>query len=299
MTAAWHESFPWAPWDSETTGLDVEQDRIVTACVGLLRPATPKWDVQIKSWLIDPQVEIPEAATAVHGVTTQYAKENGQPPAEGLDLIAAELALALAAGFPLVGANLTYDNTLVDRELRRYGLPTIAERISRPVGPCIDVLVIDRAIDRYRPGKRTLTDLCGTYGVRIDGAHDSTFDALAAARVAYAIGLRCRMPDGRLCALYADRRYPDRIVKAFRELGEMTLPELHDAQILWYREQAENFAQYLRTQANELRHNVTKATDADDFDKAAQLRQDLADLEARIDGMSYEWPLAEHKGGAA
>lgn len=293
MTAPrWHASFPWAPFDSETTGVSVEDDRVVTACVGLLRPATPKWDVQIKSWLIDPGVEIPEAATAVHGITSAYAKENGQPPAEGLDLIAGELALALSAGFPLVGANLVYDNTLVDRELRRHGLPTVAERIGRPVGPCIDVLVLDRAVDRYRPGGRKLTDLCATYGVRIDGAHDSTFDALAAARVAYAIGQRCRMPADRLRALYADRRYPDRIVESFHRLGEMTLADLHAAQITWYREQSENFAQYLRREANELRHRADKTPDAAGRDL---IEQDLADLEARIDGLTYDWPLAAPK----
>ena len=52
-------------------------------------------------------------------------------------------------------------------------------------GPVFDPLVIDRAKDRYRKGKRNLGALCELYGVKLDNAHDATADATAAARLAW------------------------------------------------------------------------------------------------------------------
>ncbi len=285
---AWYDAGPMAPWDCESTGVDVETDRIVTACVGLLRPATPKWDVTVKSWLIAVEIDIPEAASAIHGITTEYAKEHGQPPAEALDLIGAELALAMRAGFPLVGSNLVYDNSLSDRELRRHNLPTVEERLGRPIGPCIDVYVLDKWIDPYRKGSRKLIDLCATYGVRIDGAHDSTFDAMAAARIAYVIGQRCQMPADQLRSLYADRRRPEEIVRAYQRLAKMSLSELHEAQVQWKYEQSESLRDYWMRKANEYRHTIDTVVDDDAI---AIARQELAELESRIDSVSTDWPL--------
>jgi DNA polymerase-3 subunit epsilon len=291
--APWYQAGPMAPWDCETTGVDVEIDHIVTACVGLLRPASPKWDTAVKSWLIAVDIDIPEAASAIHGITTAYAKEHGQPPAEALDLMAGELALAMRAGFPLVGSNLVYDNTIVDRNLRRYDLPTVEERLGRPIGPCIDIYVLDKWVDPYRPGSRKLTDLCKHYGVRIDGAHDSTFDAMASARIAYVLGQRAQMPDEELHRLYAGRRRPEEIVRAFRTLRRLSLPELHEAQVQWKAEQAESLRSYWMRQANELRHKVHVAVDVAGDDEQAEIaRQELAELEARIDSVRTEWPLA-------
>ena len=48
-----------------------------------------------------------------------------------------------------------------------------------------DPYLIDRVKDRYRKGKRTLTDLCREYKVTLDNAHEATADALAAARIAW------------------------------------------------------------------------------------------------------------------
>lgn len=219
----WHNR-PQCPFDVESTGIDVEADRIVTACVALVKPTPiPPWEVQSKSWLIDPGIDIPEGATAVHGITTVQAKEHGEQPGPALDLIAAELALALTAGVPIVGMNLAYDLTMLDRELRRHRLPTLPDRLDgRPLSPVVDVLVLDKQVEPRRRGSRKLVDLCAVYGVRIDGAHDSTFDAVAAARVAW-----------RIC-----QRYP--------AIGAMPLAELHKAQVRWRAEQQASLADYFR-----------------------------------------------------
>ena len=52
----------WMAFDTETTGVDVERDRIVTACVGVGDPKLGTWHP--KKWLINPGIEIPAEATA-------------------------------------------------------------------------------------------------------------------------------------------------------------------------------------------------------------------------------------------
>jgi DNA polymerase-3 subunit epsilon len=222
---------PLASFDLETTGVDVETDRIVTAAiVGISPPksADPeheryRWlSVERYGWLSDVDgVEIPEGASGVHGVTTEHAQATGRPAARVVREIAIVLAEHISAGTPIVIMNARYDLTLLDRELARHSLPTLAEQAgAEPL--VIDPLVLDKAADRYRSGKRTLTDLSTFYGVQLDGAHEAAADALAAAQVAVAIG-RC---------------YPS--------IGEMTLADLHNNQVAWARQQADSFRAYLQ-----------------------------------------------------
>jgi DNA polymerase-3 subunit epsilon len=90
------------------------------------------------------------------------------------------------------------------------------------VAPVIDVLVLDRHVDRYRQGKRTLVELCATYGVVIDHAHDAVADAVAAMRV---LGAICE-------------RYP--------EITGMSPADLHRAQVDWHLEWATSYDEWRR-----------------------------------------------------
>ena len=76
----WHDG-PLVGFDTETTGVDVATDRIVTAAV-VTRDAT---GTRARTWLIDPGVPIPPAATAVHGITTEQARTEGRAPRAALD----------------------------------------------------------------------------------------------------------------------------------------------------------------------------------------------------------------------
>src|SRR5690606_10281186 len=87
--------------------------------------------------------------------------------------------------------------------------------------PIVDPFVIDKALDRYRKGKRTLDRTAEHYGVALDDAHEASADAIAAGRVALAI----------------TQRFGD-------ELPD-TIRELHDRQVEWAREQAESLTEHL------------------------------------------------------
>ncbi|UNO39394.1 exonuclease domain-containing protein [Streptomyces sp. MST-110588] len=181
----WHQE-PLVSFDLETTGTDVEHDRIVTAA--LIRLGADGRETGRRTWLLDPGVPVPAEASAIHGLTTEYVRAHGQEAAAGIEEIAGELAAALGQDIPLVVMNARYDLSLLDRECRRYGLRTPAQRLGREPAPVIDPLVLDKHLDRYRKGKRTLQALCAHYGVPLEGAHEAGADAVAAAGVVRRIG---------------------------------------------------------------------------------------------------------------
>ncbi|MFJ9432898.1 3'-5' exonuclease [Streptomyces sp. NPDC101490] len=217
---AWHGE-PLAGFDLETTGTDPLEARIVTASIVEVDGAGHV--VRRRDWLADPGVHIPEQAAAIHGISTERATAEGRPVREVADEIADTLAAHWQDGVPVVAYNASFDLTLLSAELRRHGLPSLSERLGGvPVGPVVDPYTIDRAVDRYRRGKRTLAAVCGEYGVVLEAAHEAAADALAAVRVAVAIAER----HGRVAALDP--------------------AELHERQIGWYRAWAENFQDFLR-----------------------------------------------------
>lgn len=223
---SWHLG-TLAGLDFETTGVSVEQDRIVTACIvrvdgsGKTAPAG-------KKWLINPGIEIPAEASAIHGVSSERARTEGQDPAAAITEITEILRRALATSTPIVGFNVgDYDLTLLDRECRRHGISVLD-----PVMPVIDGLVLDKYAVEKRSGKgaRKLTALSRVYGVALDNAHDASADALAA------VGVACR------------------IAERFPHIGRLSLPALHALQVTEKAKQDENFANYLRSLAARAQH---------------------------------------------
>lgn len=201
--------------DTETTGVDPRRDRVVTVAL-VERDAS---GTRARTWLVDPGVEIPEGASRIHGITTEHARTHGRRPAEALEEVAADLAKAFSTGVPVVAFNACYDLTLVETELRRHGLLTVAERVGAPLRPVIDPLVLDREHDRFRKGKRTLGALCEVYDVTPDagGLHSADVDVLATLDVL------------------------DALVERFPVIARTALDELHDAQVAGHRRWAENF----------------------------------------------------------
>lgn len=243
----WLLTGPHLSFDVESTGVNVETDRIVTACCALVNPGeTPK----VTTVLINPGVPIPVEATQVHGITTERARAEGVPPATGLAFILGPLRLALHDNIPIVGCNLAYDFTILDREMCRHNL-----RLMNPAAliPIVDVYVLDKHLDPYRRGGRRLTDLCANYEVRIDGAHDATFDALAAGRVAWRVASMTQWPNDRLLAHFGDpsraakygaRHGPQDIADRFLALSTSTPAQLHAAQVGWRAEQQAGLANH-------------------------------------------------------
>lgn len=214
MTGGWADG-PLLTFDLETTGVEPATARIVTATAVLISPGG---HTATTDWLADPGVEIPAESTVVHGVSTEHARQHGRPAREVVDELRCVIEDAWAAGIPVIAFNAAYDLTVLACECQRVGLATFTCR-----GPVIDPLVLDRHVDRYRKGKRTLSLACEHYGVHLgDDAHTSAADALAAARVAWHIA----------------RRYP--------EIGDADPADLHTLQQAAHMSWAENFEAWLR-----------------------------------------------------
>lgn len=204
---------PLVGFDTETTGVDVDTDRIVTAAV--VRRVAGR--TVTRTWLIDPGVEIPAGAAAIHGIATEHARAHGRAPAGALEEIADALAGALSRGEPVVAYNAAFDLSLLDAELRRHGLRTLPERLAGEVRVVVDPLVLDRWLDTHRPGKRRLGDLCAHYGVVPGTLHSADVDVVATLDV---LGVMCA-------------RFPG--------LGHADLDRLHDAQARAHRRWAEGY----------------------------------------------------------
>jgi len=183
----WYEG-PLAAFDTETTGVDVETDRIVSAAVVV--QDGPGTRPRVTRWLVNPGVPVPEGATEVHGLTDEHLQRNGRWPAPVMYEIAEVLAEQAAMARPLVVMNAPFDLTLLDRELRRHRASSLDSWFETSALRVLDPRVLDKHLDRYRKGRRTLTDLCAHYGVALEGAHDAAADALAALDVVRALGRR-------------------------------------------------------------------------------------------------------------
>jgi len=171
---------PVAAFDTETTGVDVETARIVSAAyveLGARGEVTFE-----RTWLVDPGVPIPDEAAAIHGITTERAQADGQEVRAAIRSIAGQVVQG-AVEFPLVVYNAPYDLTLLDRECWRHaGQSLLAGEWTTPV---LDPFVLDKHVDRYRPGKRTLIATAATLGVPFAGtAHGALADAITAGRLA-------------------------------------------------------------------------------------------------------------------
>ncbi|MER6190002.1 3'-5' exonuclease [Streptomyces cyaneofuscatus] len=220
---SWHQG-PLVGFDLETTGTDVETDRIVTAALVRLEPDGTV--AEQRTWLLDPGVAIPEQASAIHGIGTDHARKHGARAASAVAEIAQAVAEVLRSGVPLVVMNARYDLSLLDRECGRYGLDSVEQRIGGVPSPVIDPLVIDKHVDKYRKGKRALQALCEHYGVTLSDAHDATADAVAAVRVVRRMGER------------------------HRPVSTLPPAELHALQVRAAAEQSASLQAYLRRTAN-------------------------------------------------
>jgi DNA polymerase III subunit epsilon len=131
-------------FDTETTGIDTETARIVSAAIVV---DIPDGECQVRTWFLNPGVEIPLEATKVHGISTEMAIERGQSACEGIQEIVRYLDSILAerGPIPLVMVNAPFDLTILDREIQRHGLGSGLD-LQFPV---IDTLTCDRRLDTY------------------------------------------------------------------------------------------------------------------------------------------------------
>lgn len=206
-------------FDLETTGVDPRTGRIVSAA---LVPFTDGTEGPARTWLVDPGVEVPVESQRVHGITTERVRAEGTPAAVAVPQILEAVTRLREDGSVLVGHNIVYDLTVLAAEGIRAGILGSPQDLLAQLPPVVDTLVIDRQIDRYRRGPRTLTAVAEHYGIALDDAHDALADARAAGLIALAQAA------------------------AAPSLADATPHDLHASQVRWKAEQAASLQEYLR-----------------------------------------------------
>lgn len=203
-------------FDLETTGTDPHTARVVSAALVRFGDGAP---VELRTWLVDAGVAIPEASVRIHGISTAHAREHGVPIAVALPEIIAAIDAVRASGGMLVGHNVVYDLTILQAEAVRARTDPDARGACPPV---IDTFVLDKHVQQRRRGKRTLSAVAAVWGVALENAHDALADAEAAVRIALAIAA------------------------AHPEVAALSPADLHTAQIGWKAAQAAGLQDYLR-----------------------------------------------------
>lgn len=159
---------PILVFDTETTGLDVGKDRIVSAG-GVRMRGTRIYPTHIFDLLCDPGMPIPPRSTAIHGITD--AMVAGAPAFAD---IAARLTAA-CRDVVVVGHNIGFDMAMIDREMTLAGLEW-----ARPV--TLDTLNLYAAL-RPRATKLDLETIAADLGVEVRGRHTALGDALMTAEI--------------------------------------------------------------------------------------------------------------------
>jgi DNA polymerase-3 subunit epsilon len=213
-----------AAWDTETTGPNPLEDRIVTAAF-IVRGGGR--EDRVFSWLINPGVPIPAEAAEVHGITDAMVQADGQDPKVALDEIATHLARAIRWGMPVIAFNQSFDWSILHYDLLRNGLSTVEARVGLHPLSLIDPIVIDKQCDRYvkGSGQRKLRPTAERYGVQLTDWHTAEADALAA-------------------LLITEAQF-----ERFPQLNDMGPQQLFAAQKAWRAEQQAGLQEWFRTKA--------------------------------------------------
>jgi DNA polymerase-3 subunit epsilon len=168
------QELPVVCLDTETTGRDPEQDRIIEfGCV--------VWKggqiVSRHNWLINPGMPIPAEAQAVHGISDEQVAD-----CPTFTELADDILEALEGAVPMA-YNAEFDRNFLMAELRRTspqmgGLPPAA----RPSVTWLDPLTWARTLQANEKS-RALGDVCARLGIELDQAHRANHDAEAALKV--------------------------------------------------------------------------------------------------------------------
>ena len=217
--------------DTETDAPDPDEAHLIEAAAVVVRPGRPRDELV---WLAQPRRPIPDEAVGVHEITTERATAEGRP----ILAVLAGLGDVLAGwgpDCPLLGHNINYDLTVLDRELGRHLGQALEIR-----GPVIDTFLLDKCLDMWRPGSRQLGDTAKHYRIKLDRAHAAAADALASGQIAWRMAVTRNWPQGRWG--------PSPIEREARQLvARGDAAALDAAQRRWFRITQLELAEYFRT----------------------------------------------------
>lgn len=155
-------SKPIVFFDLETTGINIAKDRIVE--ISILK-VYPNGNKESKTWLVNPEIEIPKEATAIHGITNE--KVVTEPTFNEL----AQEIKKLIEGCDLAGFNSN-----------RFDIPLLAEEMLRAEldFDMKDRVAVDVQVIFHKKEQRTLSAAYQYYcDKNLENAHSAEADTIA------------------------------------------------------------------------------------------------------------------------
>lgn len=198
-------------FDTESTGVDVNTDRVVQLGAAYFESRAV---VDKRQMLVNPGVPIPPDAAKVHGITDDKVKD--KPPfAQVAAKFIEHLEGRVRPGGPpwLLGYNaISYDTPLLNAEFARIG-STFRIDPARVLDPHVTVGWHLRALR-----SRKLTDVAAHFGITFDGAaHSAAADAVVSGQLLLALVQKGLVPDDPDAALAEQARQRARIAEEWNE----------------------------------------------------------------------------------
>ena len=163
------ERLPILVFDTETTGLDVAGDRIVS--IGAVRMEGARvYRGASFDRLVDPEMEIPARSTAIHGITDEMVRGARRFPAVYGDF------RPHLEGVVAIGHQVAFDLAMLRRECGLAGLDWAPP-------PSLDTCLLASVMEPQLPGGHGLDAVAGWLGVEIHGRHTALGDSLVTAGV--------------------------------------------------------------------------------------------------------------------
>ena len=149
-------------FDLETTGINIAKDRIVE--ISILK-VFPNGNKESKTWLVNPEMEIPKEVIAIHGITNE--KVVTEPTFKEL----AQEISKLIEGCDLAGFNSN-----------RFDIPLLAEEMLRAEinFDMENKVAVDVQVIFHKKEQRTLSAAYQFYcGKNLENAHSAEADTIA------------------------------------------------------------------------------------------------------------------------
>lgn len=158
-------SLPALLLDTETTGLNVARDRVVSIG-GLAYCGNAPEDAPPLDFLMHPGIRIPRTASAIHGID-----DAAVATAPSLPLLWPAIQLHWHRRV-LIGHNIGFDLAILRHEAERHRLPF------HPPAAALDIGLLYAGL-KPRAGNITLEGIATEFGVALDGRHTALGDAAA------------------------------------------------------------------------------------------------------------------------
>jgi DNA polymerase III subunit epsilon len=171
-------------FDTETTGLDFENDRIIQAAIAVFVRGQQVWSFD---WLLNTSVPSSPEALAVHKIDDQLRWDTGLDSKEVMLHLVAMFRRMTHYNSPIIAYNAPFDFTMLRKELTRFKISYDFKDLH-----VIDPLVIDRHFQKNvpiftKPHMRQ-EQMAARYGI-LPPSHNALEDAICTGNIAVAQSL--------------------------------------------------------------------------------------------------------------